>query len=208
MGNADTARRNLKLALDAKKKRYVPTFFTCKKCGKEKQCKPREVRLGLKKYCSMECMSDDYKTRLKGASNPNFKNAGHKTCIMCKQAFFSYSKSRIFCSLECRDRKNALMPHYGAHRVDKNQKEIVAALESVGASVMDTSDVGGGMPDLVVGFQGVNVVMEVKNPKNRYGRQGLTKRQQKWADAWNGSPVVVVYTVEDALRAIGIKNQI
>jgi len=50
----------------------------------------------------------------------------------------------------------------GAGRKDANQKPIEEALASVGASFIDTSILGGGMPDLIVGWRGVTVLMEVK----------------------------------------------
>lgn len=40
-----------------------------------------------------------------------------------------------------------------AARTDANQVEIVSALRAIGCSVSDTSGVGGGFPDLAVGFR-------------------------------------------------------
>ena len=91
----------------------------------------------------------------------------------------------------------------GWGRKDLNQDIIVEALEKAGASVLDLSALGGGVPDLAVSFRGVIDLIEIKNPSNSYGKRGLNKRQQTWVDAWRGKPVIVVRTVEEALRAIG-----
>ena len=44
--------------------------------------------------------------------------------------------------------------------------------------------------------------MEVKNPRNGYGRSGLNKNQLKWASEWKGKPVVVVRTPEEAVNYV------
>lgn len=87
-------------------------------------------------------------------------------------------------------------------RVDINQPAIVKALEAVGASVLVTSDLGQGLPDLVVGFRLVNYLLEVKNPATSYGRRGLNPLQERWATLWTGSPVRVVRSTEEALCVV------
>ena len=91
---------------------------------------------------------------------------------------------------------------YGAKK-DANHNEVVAALEKAGASVLDMSAIGGGFPDLIVGFRGVSLLMEIKNPKTSYGRRGLNKNQIRWQEIWRGGPVSMVDGPEAALRAIG-----
>ena len=54
-----------------------------------------------------------------------------------------------------------------ALRVDENQKAIVKALEQVGAFVW----IIGRPVDLLVGFRGMTILMEVKNPKTSYGKK-------------------------------------
>ena len=41
-----------------------------------------------------------------------------------------------------------------AAKIDSNHAEIVAALRGIGAYVMSLASVGGGCPDLLVGFRG------------------------------------------------------
>lgn len=82
-----------------------------------------------------------------------------------------------------------------AKKVDINQKEIVAALRKIGATVQTLHEVGKGCPDLLVGFKGVNLLMEIKNPE--YSGK-LTEREAEWHDAWKGE-VWIVETVDEAL---------
>jgi hypothetical protein len=79
-------------------------------------------------------------------------------------------------------------------RADGNQAEIVAALRRIGVSVLDTHLVGGGCPDLVVGYRCVTRLLELKQP----GRD-LEPHQREWHAAWRGSPVIVARTVEEAI---------
>ena len=80
---------------------------------------------------------------------------------------------------------------YDAQR-DANEKEIVEALRAVGAKVMRLDDV-----DLLVGFRGVNYLLEVKMPKGR-----LNKKQEKFFRGWVGQ-VNIVRTIDQALGLIG-----
>jgi hypothetical protein len=90
-----------------------------------------------------------------------------------------------------------------AAKVDDNQKAIVRALRAVGASVEPRlSRVGGGCPDLLVGFQGDSYVMEVKDPSKPPSGRKLTPDELVWQAQWAGQYDVVL-TAEDALRAIG-----
>lgn len=81
--------------------------------------------------------------------------------------------------------------------IDANQSEIVAGLRAVGASVHITSDVGHGLPDLVVGFRGANFLLECKAPGGR-----LTPAQREWHRDWRGN-ARVVRGLHDALEAVG-----
>lgn len=84
-------------------------------------------------------------------------------------------------------------------RKDKNHAQIVDALKAFGATVADTSALGGGIPDLLVGYKGVNVWIEVKD-----GQGSLTDDQVEFSARWRGASVKVCRTVDDALRAVGV----
>ena len=97
---------------------------------------------------------------------------------------------------------------YGAKK-DANHVEIVTAFRKMGASVIDLSDVGGGVPDLIVCCHGVVDLVDIKNPKTGYGRRGLNKLQRNWAEQWRGSPVYMVYTVGDVMEMVqGDKSKV
>ena len=85
------------------------------------------------------------------------------------------------------------------HKPDKNQTEIIHALQRAGCTVTDTSSIGGGFPDLAVGRQGVNYLLEVKNPK---GRNRVDEKQIDFHITWQGQ-IVVVRSAEEALQAVG-----
>jgi Holliday junction resolvase len=82
-------------------------------------------------------------------------------------------------------------------KVDANQSEVVAALRKVGASVVSLANCGNGIPDLLVGYRGVNYLIEVKTQAGR-----LTEDQKEFKKAWNGSSVIVAKTAEFAIYAI------
>lgn len=88
-------------------------------------------------------------------------------------------------------------------RVDENQSEIVKALRAVGASVESLASLGGGCVDLLVGFRGVNYLMEVKDGNKSPSRRKLRQDQVAWHGAWRGK-TDVVESSEHALKVIGL----
>lgn len=78
-----------------------------------------------------------------------------------------------------------------AAKVDENQAEIVHALRCIGCSVQVLSSVGKGVPDLLVGFQGINVLMEVKDGNKPPSARKLTTDQVIWHGDWRGQVSVV-----------------
>lgn len=94
-----------------------------------------------------------------------------------------------------------MSPRYAA-RIDANQADIVKALRGVGATVWSAAALGNDFPDLIVGFNGENVLMEVKNPER--GKRAA-EQHDDWHARWSGR-VVVVWTVDEALEAIGFRE--
>ena len=85
-------------------------------------------------------------------------------------------------------------------RVDSNQPEIVADLRKVGATVLLLHEVGHGCPDILVGFRGVNYLIEIKSSVFAV----LNPVQLEWHNSlWRGQ-VAVVCTSEEALHIIGL----
>jgi len=85
-----------------------------------------------------------------------------------------------------------------ARRTDENQREIVDALRRAGCSVVDLHELGHAVPDLLVGRQGRNYLLEVKSLIGR-----LTGKQPEWHEAWRGQ-AAIVRTVDEALAAVGV----
>lgn len=126
---------------------------------------------------------------------------------------FSFYKShpKKFCSYQCHldsggawragiASKEKILK-YGAKK-DANHNEIVDVLKKAGASIVDLSHVGCGMPDLICGFRNKTVLIEIKNTKTAYGRRGFNKNQLKWQEQWLGGPVALVDSPEAALRVL------
>jgi hypothetical protein len=88
-----------------------------------------------------------------------------------------------------------------AARIDDNQKQIVTYLRSKGVSVAVTSGMGKGFPDLVCGYKGKNILLEIKDGNKVLSAQKLTPEQRIWHDEWIGQ-IDIVNTCEAALAAI------
>lgn len=84
-----------------------------------------------------------------------------------------------------------------AARVDENQARIVAELRALGAWVWPLHQIGHGFPDLLVAWRGHLCLLEVKTKGGK-----LTKDEAAWHARYPGV-VSVVYSLEDALAAIG-----
>lgn len=89
-----------------------------------------------------------------------------------------------------------------ARRVDDNQAAVVAALRQVGASVQILSAVGQGCPDILAGYRGVNVLLEIKDGSKPPSARVLTPDEHDWQIAWRGQ-VTTVKNADEALAAIG-----
>ena len=90
-----------------------------------------------------------------------------------------------------------------AHRTDRNQSEVVKALRAECASVLILSTVGDGCPDLLVGFRGRNLLLEVKDGAKVPSKRRLTPDQKLWRSVWSGQ-VNTVESVAEALIAVGV----
>ncbi len=83
------------------------------------------------------------------------------------------------------------------HRTDTLQAAVIRELERAGWSVQSQSQVGHGVPDLLVATpEGETFLIEVKAP----GRD-LSERQRRWKAQWQGK-VVVVHSLEEVARIV------
>jgi hypothetical protein len=85
-----------------------------------------------------------------------------------------------------------------AARIDANQEQIVFALRAMGATVRVVTQ-GNGLPDLLVGFRGVTILMEVKDGQKVPSARKLTPAEQKFFDEWRGGIVAIVNSVDEAI---------
>ena len=83
-------------------------------------------------------------------------------------------------------------------RVDANHADIVDLLRGYGCSVFSTAGVGDGFPDLVVGFQGVTRLIEIKDGEKSPSRRRLTDDEEEWHATWRGDPVCIIESLRDA----------
>lgn len=81
---------------------------------------------------------------------------------------------------------------------DANHGEITRAYERVGAGVIDLGGLGGGVSDILVGYGGVNYLVEIKT---EFG--ALNDKQSEFFERWPGHKAVV-RTIREALAVIGV----
>ena len=89
-------------------------------------------------------------------------------------------------------------------RIDTNHKEIVKALREAGATVVSLASMKHGCPDLMVGYAGETVLMEIK----RDAKAKFTSDQLEFLGKWKGGAISRVDSVEAAIRALGITRKV
>lgn len=75
-------------------------------------------------------------------------------------------------------------------RTDANQKRIVNELRSLGYSVSIIASLGHGIPDLIVGKFGKNLLVELKDGDKPLSAQRLTPDEIKFSLTWKGAYMV------------------
>lgn len=90
-----------------------------------------------------------------------------------------------------------------AAKVDVNQGEIVAALRALpGVTVQSLATVGDGVPDLLVGVDGRNLLLEVKPGHVKEKRRWLLNaNEERWHALWTGQRCVV-RSVDEAVNVV------
>lgn len=91
------------------------------------------------------------------------------------------------------------MIRYCNSKHDKNHGEIVAILEKLGATVIDLAAVGHGVPDIIIGFRGMNFLAEIKQPKKQLSIGQLNLKL--W---WRGGKIHTLRTERDIINILGI----
>ena len=84
-----------------------------------------------------------------------------------------------------------------AARIDANQTELVEFFRKAGASVLCTHTLGQGAPDIIVGYRGLNELVEIKDGDKPPSQRKLTPDEKEFHLDWKGS-IYVVKSIEDA----------
>ena len=88
-----------------------------------------------------------------------------------------------------------------ASRVDDNQKLLVELWRRMGATVLILSEVGNGCPDVLIGYNGLNALVEIKDGSKVPSKQKLTQPQAEFHESWRGH-VCIVKDEEEAMKLI------
>ena len=86
-------------------------------------------------------------------------------------------------------------PKYG--RTDTNHTEVIGWFLELGCTVQDTSQVGLGFPDIVVGLVGRTVLVEIKTEDG-----DLLPSQKTFNAKWRGEQPVLVRTQQDCIDLV------
>ena len=78
-----------------------------------------------------------------------------------------------------------------AARTDGNHQAVISEFRRLGCSVLDMSRLGEGAPDLLIGYGGISLLVEVKDGSKPPSKRALTTDQVQWWLDWNQNPRVV-----------------
>jgi hypothetical protein len=88
-----------------------------------------------------------------------------------------------------------------AARIDANQPAIVAAIRKMGATVLHLHTIGKGAPDILIGYQGKNALVELKDGAKPPSARKLTPDEEKFHAEWRGQ-VAIIESVDEAIAFI------
>lgn len=86
-------------------------------------------------------------------------------------------------------------------RLDGNHTAVCAALRNAGMEPLSLAKVGEGCPDIVVGWLGVNVLLEIKDGEKPPSARQLTAAEQDFHATWPGQ-VHIAESPEQAVLAV------
>jgi len=87
-------------------------------------------------------------------------------------------------------------------RTDANQKKIVEMVRKLpGASITSTHTIGKGFPDLVIGYKGINYLIELKDGSKPKSQKNLTPDEVEFHMKWNGQ-IAICENFEDILKIL------
>ena len=87
-------------------------------------------------------------------------------------------------------------------RTDSNHSEIIKALRKIpNLSVFSTHEVGKGFPDIVIGYKGINYLIEIKDGKKPPSARKLTDSEVKFHQDWRGQ-IKIVNNLDEVLNLL------
>ena len=91
-------------------------------------------------------------------------------------------------------------------RTDANHKEIVDSIRKIPSlSVFSTHMVGKGFPDIVIGYKGINYLVEIKDGEKTKSQKKLTEDEIKFHQSWFGQ-IIVCECVQDVYVLLKINT--
>lgn len=89
-----------------------------------------------------------------------------------------------------------------AAKIDSNQNEVIKSLRQIpGVTIAITSQLGGGFADFLLGYKGVNFMIELKDGAKSPSQRKLTPDEEKFHAAWSGQ-ISVCNSFEDVFALI------
>lgn len=87
-------------------------------------------------------------------------------------------------------------------RTDRNHAEIIKALRKIqNISVFSTHEIGKGFPDIVVGYKGINYLIEIKDGNKSPSARKLTDHELEFHLNWCGQ-CAIVKNIDELLKII------
>jgi hypothetical protein len=86
-------------------------------------------------------------------------------------------------------------------RTDENHTEIAHVFRQLGCSVVSLAPLGNGCGDLLVGVNGINLLVEVKDGSQPPSRRRLTRDEKVFHELWGGQ-ICVIESLTDAVDLI------
>lgn len=94
-------------------------------------------------------------------------------------------------------------------RTDANHSLILGAFMRCGCEVESLHQLGGGVPDALIfnRSSGRLFLVEIKDGSKPPSARALTPDQREWHKRWEGAPVYIVETVEQAVALVAGKER-
>ena len=86
-----------------------------------------------------------------------------------------------------------------AAKADDNQPQIVKAFRQLGFSVAHTHTIGKGFPDIIVGRNGMNTLVEIKDGAKVKSQKQLTADEKEFHESWRGT-IIIIESIEQVIE--------